>query len=129
MIVILDTHTWIWWVNESNSLSKKAQKHIDVTEFLGVSVISCWEVAMLVEKQRIGLNMDVVDWIELALERPKVKLLPIDPKIAVLATRLPGKFHSDPADRFIVATCLKHSASLISKDQTIHDWGQIEVIW
>ncbi len=36
MIVILDTHTWIWWVNESNSLSKKAQKHIDVAELLGV---------------------------------------------------------------------------------------------
>jgi PIN domain nuclease of toxin-antitoxin system len=84
---------------------------------------------MLVAKSRIGLSMDVEVWLDLALHRPKVKLLPLTPGIAVLSTQLPGDFHGDPADGLIVATSLIHQASLISKDRKIHNWGYVEVIW
>lgn len=84
---------------------------------------------MLVAKNRIGFKIDIQDWVELALQRPKIQLLPIDPKIAVLSTRLPGDFHEDPADRLIVATCLIHGAPLVSKDKRITEWGYIPVTW
>lgn len=50
-MVILDTHIWIWYVTESSKLSKKAIEHINKANVCGVSAISCWEVAMLVEKK------------------------------------------------------------------------------
>lgn len=128
-MILLDTHVWIWWATESPHLSSGAKQEIVRSDDLGVSVISCWEVAMLVAKQRIGFNIDVQDWIDLALQRPKIRLIPLDPKIVVLATRLPGKFHSDPVDRLIVATCLTYGIPLISKDQQIADWRHITVIW
>ncbi|MEX6777060.1 type II toxin-antitoxin system VapC family toxin [Limnospira fusiformis] len=128
-MIILDTHAWLWWVNESDKLAPHAQDVIQGAEQIGVCAISCWEVGMLVAKGRLGLSVDVEVWIELALQRRKVTLLPLTPKIAVLATRLPGGFHGDPADRLIVASCLVNQAALISKDEKIQEWSYLEVIW
>jgi len=128
-VILLDTHAWVWWATESPNLSTGAKRAIARSDELGVSVMSCWEVAMLVAGQRIGFSLDVQDWIDLALQRPKVRLIPLDPRIAVLATRLPGEFHADPVDRLIAATCLTYGVPLVSKDRQIVDWGQISVIW
>lgn len=84
---------------------------------------------MLVAKGRLGLSVDVQVWIDRALQRPKVILLPLTPEIAVVSTRLPGDFHGDPADRLIVATSSVHKAALVSKDEKIQQWGYIQVIW
>ena len=128
-MIILDTHAWLWWNNESSNLSNSARTAIDLTDAIGISTMSCWEVAMLAGKSRIELSMDVEAWINLALEHPKVRLLPLTPQIAVLSTRLPGNFHGDPGDRLIVATALNHKVPLISKDRKIQEWGYLQVIW
>jgi PIN domain nuclease of toxin-antitoxin system len=73
--------------------------------------------------------MGVEVWFELALQRPKVKLLPLIPEIAALSTQLPKDFHGDPADRLIVATSLIHRAPLVSKDQKIQNSDSVKVIW
>ncbi len=129
-MVILDTHTWLFWVNDNTEmLGKEALNSLQNEDVLGISVISCWEVGMLVNKQRIALNNDIQDWIDQALNYPKMELVELTPQIAVLSTRLPGNFHGDPADRIIVASSLKNNCSLISKDKQIHDWGHVKVIW
>ena len=129
-MIVLDTHVWLFWVNDDRELiSKKALTAINRAESLGVSVISCWEIAMLVAKQRLAFNMDVQDWVNQASKYPGIRLIGLDAEVAVLSTRLPGNFHGDPADRMIVATCMKHNVPLISKDKTIRSWGQIKVIW
>ncbi len=128
-MIILDTHAWLWWVNESDKLTPRAQQIIQEADQIGICAISCWEVGMLIAKGRLGLSMDVQVWVDLALQRPKVSLLPVTPEIAVLATRLPGNFHGDPADRLIVASCLVNKAALVSKDQKIQEWSYLQVIW
>jgi PIN domain nuclease of toxin-antitoxin system len=128
-MIILDTHAWIWWLTESPNLAAKAAEKIRDAESVGIPVIACWELAMLVSKNRICLSMDVQIWIDLALQHPKIQLLPLTPEIAVIATRLPGDFHGDPADRLIVASCLVHKSVLISKDSKIQRWGYVKVIW
>ena len=129
-MILLDTHVWLFWVNDDRELiSKKALTAINRAESFGVSVISCWEIAMLVAKQRLAFNMDVQDWVNQASKYPGIRLIGLDAEVAVLSTRLPGNFHGDPADRMIVATCMKHNVPLISKDKTIRSWGQIKVIW
>jgi PIN domain nuclease of toxin-antitoxin system len=128
-MIILDTHAWIWWTNESIKLTPRAKERIQQTDLIGISAISCWELAMLVAKGRLGLSMDVQIWLDLALQRPNMILLPITPEIAVLSTRLPGDFHGDPADRLIVASSLVQKAALVSKDEKIQKYSHLEVIW
>ena len=129
-MIVLDTHAWLFWVDENfKALSKKAGAALEHADVLGVSAISCWEIAMLVSKQRLAFRIDVEDWITQALKYPKVQLLNLEPNISVLSTRLPGKFHGDPADRIIVATCMKYDAPLVTKDRNIRRWKRIETIW
>lgn len=129
-MIVLDTHVWFFWVNDSReALSRDALQAIESNETLGVSVISCWEIAMLVAKERLRLSIDVQLWVDQALKYPGIKLLNLNPQIAVLSTRLPGHFHGDPADRIIVATCMQHHVPLVSKDKRIQTWGNLRVIW
>lgn len=127
-MMVLDTHAWIWIVSESSEISESLRRKLKNDE-IGVSAISCWEVAMLVSKKRLSFTSDVQDWIDTALRLPRIRLLPLEPRIMVLSTRLPGNFHDDPADRMIAATCLHHSAALVTRDRRIADWGFIRTVW
>jgi len=83
---------------------------------------------MLVAKDRLRFSIDVQDWITQALKYKGIQLIELTPEIAVLATRLPGEFHKDPADRIIVASSLKLAAPLVTLDQSIKKWGHIQTI-
>ncbi|MFN7714301.1 MAG: type II toxin-antitoxin system VapC family toxin [Pseudanabaenaceae cyanobacterium] len=128
-VIILDTHVWLWWMNESDKISTNALQAINNTDLIGIPAISCWEIAMLVAKSRIGLSMDVQIWLDLALQHQKIQLLPLTPEIAVCSTRLPREFHGDPSDRLIVASSLVHRAPLVSKDEKIQQCTYLQVIW
>ncbi|MBI2336553.1 MAG: type II toxin-antitoxin system VapC family toxin [Deltaproteobacteria bacterium] len=128
-MILLDTHVWLWWIHNPIKLSQKALRAIEKEESLGVSVISCWEVAMLIEKGRLSLDRDVEEWVQKALSFPKIFALELTPEIAVLSTRLPGKLHQDPADRFLVATAKKHSCQLVTKDERLIEYPHVETIW
>lgn len=128
-MILLDTHVWVWWASSPEKLSKRATEAIETASSLGIAVISCWEVAMLVAKERLAFNRDVEEWIQQALELPKIRLIDLTPKISVLSTRLPGKLHQDPADRFIVATCQQHACKLVTKDAELLHYPHIQAIW
>lgn len=128
-MIVLDTHAWIWSAVESRKLSATARKAIAAEEDLLVSAISCWEVAMLVEKRRLQFRQDVLGWIRDALALPKIALAPLLPEIAVGATRLGRTFQEDPADRIIVATALHHGARLVTADKLVRGFAGVETIW
>jgi PIN domain nuclease of toxin-antitoxin system len=128
-LMVLDTHAWIWYASEDLRFSKKAKARIKRVEELGVHPVSCWEVAMLSNGGRLRLDVEVSKWLGLALERHKIKLLPFTPGAAIRAAGLGGSFPGDPADRFIVAAALEMKVPVITRDQRIIDWGQVETIW
>jgi PIN domain nuclease of toxin-antitoxin system len=128
-MIALDTHAWIWYATEDRRLSRQARARINRARSLGVHPISCWEVAMLSQHGRLKLRMSVDEWVQAALARPKIELLPFLPSAAVRAAGLGGSFPEDPADRFIVATALETRMPLVTKDSRIKQWGGIETIW
>jgi PIN domain nuclease of toxin-antitoxin system len=120
-VIVLDTHIWVWWANDSRKLSSEHRDSLqrNAADGLGVSVISCWEVAKLVEKGRLKLDRQIEDWIESAVSLRGLVLLPLTPEIAVESTMLPSPMHSDPADQLIVATARVLKVPLLTADSRL----------
>ncbi|MFQ6093607.1 MAG: type II toxin-antitoxin system VapC family toxin [bacterium] len=120
-MILLDTHVWIWLADGSDRLTEEYRQIIEQHrgDGLGVSVISCWDVAKLVEYGRLKLACPVEEWMEGAIALPDVRLLELTPGIAVVSTKLPGDLHSDPADQIIVATARVYDLELLTVDERI----------
>jgi PIN domain nuclease of toxin-antitoxin system len=93
---------------------------------IGVSCISCWEVAKLVELGRLAVSLPVAEWLDLGAVDPGIQLLHLTPQIAVASTQLPGDFHKDPADQIIVATARTLDCPLLTEDQRILQYPHVE---
>jgi PIN domain nuclease of toxin-antitoxin system len=128
-MIVPDTHAWIWWMSGSRKLSPRARRELEAADAVGVCAISCWEVAMLAARQRIGLDREPLTWIKQALASPRVELVPISPEIAVEAARLPKSFPGDPADRLIVSSAMQHRATLVTKDRQIRASKLVRAVW
>jgi PIN domain nuclease of toxin-antitoxin system len=131
-VIVLDTHTLVWWVTGDATLSKKAGKVIEREQSGGsiiVSAISAWEIAMLVAHGRLVLSMDVSSWLATVAEIEAVRFFPVDVEIAAKSVELPGEFHKDPADRMIVTTARKLAVPLLTKDDKILNYPHVKTIW
>lgn len=128
-MILLDTHIWIWWVDENTQLSDVYRKYLDANKDQGIaiSIMSCWEVAKLVQKNRLVLARPVLGWIRVALSYPGVALLELTPEIVVASTQLPDVFHKDPVDQILVATSRVHDLPLMSADSRICQYPHVRL--
>jgi PIN domain nuclease of toxin-antitoxin system len=132
MTYVLDTHVWIWWNMHPQKLSAKARALISASarhDELLLSAISLWEFAKLLEKQRLAISCDPEEWFRVALEMPKLRLVPISPSIAYRSTTLPKPFHDDPADQIIVATAREENATIVTVDERIRAYPHCRSFW
>lgn len=127
-MIVLDTHIWVWWVHGDPRLTPAQQQVLTANEQtgLGVSVISCWEVAKLVEYKRLVLPYPTLEWMNQALAYPGVQLLDLSPQIATESTELPGDFQRDPADQIIVATARVLGCPLLTADEKILKYPHVQ---
>jgi PIN domain nuclease of toxin-antitoxin system len=126
-MIILDTHIWIWWTDENPKLSPKNLEIIQAHQVtgLGISIISCWEIAKLVEKNRLSFECSLEEWLELALSYSGVQLLKLSIPIILQSTQLAG-FHADPSDQIIVATAKVYDSFLLTQDRKILDYSDVK---
>jgi PIN domain nuclease of toxin-antitoxin system len=130
-MILLDTHVLVWWVHGDRRLTPTQAQVVSDNEAdrIGVSAISCWEVAKLVEYGRLELPCELHEWFNQALGYPAVQLLALTPEIAIESTRLPGQFpHRDPADQIIVATARIHGIPLLTADEKLLAYPLVRTI-
>jgi PIN domain nuclease of toxin-antitoxin system len=127
-LILLDTHCLIWMDQADTRMGRSARGLADAAieaSELAVSVISFWEVALLMARARLRLRRPVVRWRHELLERGVIEL-PLGGATCIAAASLEA-FHPDPADRFIVATAQAVGAMLVTADQRILSWtGSLE---
>jgi len=127
--LLLDTHVWIWMSIESEDLlSQKAARVLEEVRQKWISIISCWELAKLVEKRRISFSIPTLTWLRRSLLENNVRVAELTPEIAVESTLLDG-FHKDPADQIIVATSRVLRMPLLTSDARILAFPKVEAIW
>ena len=129
-MIVLDTHVLVWWVHGGEQLTQAQREIITANEadLIGVSAISCWEVAKLVEYGRLELPCSLEEWFEQALSYPGTQVLALTPEIAIESTRLPGEFHRDPADQIIAATARVYGCPLVTSDEKILNYPHVTTI-
>ena len=121
--VLLDTHVWYWLmlnierVNQPGILNKITRAQDNGNLYL--SVISIWELGLLHRKKRLQLFQDINKWVDTALFKSHILLLPLHPEIALNSSILISKLHGDPADRILIASTLYLGATLITADKRL----------
>ena len=132
-MIVLDTHALIWWVSGDESLSPNALKLIEGARDSGrpvlVSAISAWEIAMLIDKDRLSLTMDLDEWLDAVDSLDGVEWIPVTRQVMVDSVNLPGSFHADPADRMIVALARTENAELVTADRRIQAYPHVRWVW
>ena len=133
-MIVLDTHVLVWWVTDDARLSGPARDALDRESVapdgqILVSVITAWEIAMLQQRSRLVLSMELDEWLTAVASIERVSFVPVSTRVAVQSTQLPGEFHKDPADRIIVALARELNAPLLSADEKIRNYAHVRSIW
>lgn len=132
-MIILDTHTLVWWVTTPAKLSKGAKELIEGAsnnkEQILVSSISVWEICLLVQSAKLKFSEDVITWISKVERLPNIQFIPVNNSIFAKSVMLPEPFHKDPADRIIIATAREYGAKLVTSDKKILNYPHVQAIW
>ena len=131
-MIVADTHVIIWDALKPGMLSRKARIAIaQANDRDGIIFceISLWEIAMLIQKGRISVDIEYQPFIKLVLDSNNYILKGISPEIAEISTQLFTKTNKDPADRIISATSIVENASLVTFDKVLRRSKKIPTIW
>nr|MBF0223206.1 type II toxin-antitoxin system VapC family toxin [Desulfobulbaceae bacterium] len=126
--ILLDTHTFIWWVEGSPQLTCNAQKQIENTKnecFL--SLASSWEMAIKSSIGKLKLACSIKEYIPQHLSINQFKELPISFQHVTRVESL-AFHHRDPFDRLLVAQALEEKMIIVSADP-IFDTYKVKRIW
>ena len=122
--VLLDTHAAIWWME--GRLSQEVASILlaaGLAEGVFVSPISAWEIGLLAKpranRELAWFMPNPQSWFDTLMSKPTVRLAPFTHEIAIAVSSLPDPFHSDPADRFLVATSRAMNIPLVTRDGKI----------
>src|ERR1700754_2794486 len=119
-MIMLDTHALVWWHNGSTRLSRKANTaiaHETQSGSIVMSAFSFWEIALLVEHNRLALPLDLTSWLASVETLDRMRFIPVDNQITVASVELPAGLPRDPADRIIVATTMLPDLPIVTADQ------------
>lgn len=121
--LLLDTHIFLWYVLQDKKLTRLTES-IAIEKAIQnscayISLISIWEIAMLVQKKRLKINSDPRTWVMTAIKKSKILVSDLTINALIGSTELMDLRSKDPADRIILATALENNMKLVTKDKHI----------
>jgi PIN domain nuclease of toxin-antitoxin system len=126
--LLLDTHIALWLDSGDDALRPSTRAMIDECWQSGgtifLSAITVWEIALLVDSDRIDLDVPIEAWVGRFLERPGIEAVPLGHRAAARAYQLRHLAHRDPADRLLIATAIEIASPLVTYDERIARFGE-----
>ena len=128
MRILLDTHSFLWFIAGSDSLSTQARDFIaDLGNEVLLSTGSLWELAIKVSIGKIELSRPFGEIIPEQLRENEIAVLPIELSHLTMVTELPFH-HRDPFDRLIIAQGIVEKLPVITRDITFRHYP-VEILW
>jgi PIN domain nuclease of toxin-antitoxin system len=121
--ILLDTHAAVWFA--SGQLEAQPTERIIAGGGEGqvfISPVTAWEIGLLARRPGHAPVRPVTDptaWYHELLRSPHLRECAFTAVIAIGSTELPGTFHRDPADRFLVATARVLDCAIMTRDRKI----------
>ena len=131
-MIVVDTHVVVWDALEPGNLSaaaKRALTRADRDGGIVVCGISLREIAMLMKKKRLVVDVGYPDFIDLVLQSRNYVLQNLTAAIAAASVDIDLGKNKDPADHIIAATARVKGVSLVTADRQIRDSGAVKTIW
>jgi PIN domain nuclease of toxin-antitoxin system len=119
MKIILDTHTFLWFINDSPELSNSAAELIESDVDLWISIASLWEILIKVNLNKLDLPDDYEKFIPHQIAINNIEILPVNLQHLIVLTKLP-LHHRDPFDRLLIAQAIAEKVPIISIDKKIN---------
>ncbi len=128
MQLLLDTHTFLWWIDDDPRLSVTARSLIaNSHNDLLLSAASGWEMAIKVRLGKLRLPDDASVYIAEQMLENNIRSLAIEMSHALHTHALP-LHHRDPFDRLLVAQCQLESLAIVTADPLISQYD-VNAIW
>ena len=128
MRVLLDTHTFLWWIANNKQLSNTSRNIIGNSQNeLFFSVASGWEMAIKARLGKLELPKNLEQFIAEQLQQNAIAGLPIQMSHALHVYTLPP-LHRDPFDRLLIAQSQLENMPILTIDPQIGRYD-VEVIW
>lgn len=126
MKLLLDTHIWLWSLQDPKHLGKRVLQELrDPANELWLSPISTWEALVLHAKGKIRLHGNLTEWV--ANSTAPFHEAPLTHEIA-LASRELKMQHQDPVDRFLAATAKILDLTLVTADTNLLGLGEVATL-
>ena len=116
MRLLLDTHTFLWFLLDDLRLSTTARELIDDSaNDIEVSPATYWEIAIKIGLGKYELPEPYDVFIEREIATNDFRILPIEPKHTAVLILLPY-YHRDPFDRLLIAQAMAEDIPIVSVD-------------
>ena len=127
MDLLLDTHTFIWFINGDQFLSENAISKIkNIENQCFFSIASIWEIAIKMKLNKLQLKSDFNKIIDFCTEN-EIEILPVTFEHIQELNKLEFH-HKDPFDRLIIAQGIAEKLTVLTKDENFRLY-QIECFW
>jgi PIN domain nuclease of toxin-antitoxin system len=119
MRILLDTHIFLWLVDDSQRLSDRYRQIIhNLDNEIFLSVVSIWECTIKYQIGKLDFSSSPETYLPKERRKHLIKTLAVDENSIVPLVKLP-LLHKDPFDRLIMAQALQHDLTIMTEDQLI----------
>jgi PIN domain nuclease of toxin-antitoxin system len=127
MNLLLDTHSFIWFVENDSRLPENIKKEIEKpNNNIFVSIASLWEITIKISIGKLTTKA-VIDKIIEQVADNGFEIVPILPEHLLTLSKL-DFFHRDPFDRLIIAQALCDGYRVVGKDD-MFDSYKVKRLW
>lgn len=126
--LLLDTHTFLWWIAEEEKLSTRSTTFIkDPTNKIFLSVASVWEIMIKISTNKLQFPHHAEAFIAEQVQINDFQILPIEFSHTCKTKNLP-LYHQDPFDRMLIAQAQSENLLFITNDQQIQRY-EVQHTW